>query len=165
MWKKILVVLCLVTTGVGMGFLWKNRGRFLWRPTKQQLYYSYQLSKVRKLYKIDTALLPERLKEVWKQSSLDPETEAWLEPTARRGLLSTIHNYYLHYGMSLLIRMQYSRTDISGMLGRDMYVFSQEILRNLLPAEFKPKLIMDIGAGSGSETHKAMEALGLHGLV
>jgi SAM-dependent methyltransferase len=188
MWKKILLAFGFVTAGVGLGFLWKSRRRWekevkrnpdllrwgacwkkidrtttcpIWNPTPQQSEFAYHLKKVRNLYQIDTALLPERLNAVWMQASLDTETEAWLESKARRGLRSALFMYYFQFGISLLTELNFSRTDVSAMLGLDMYVFSQEILRKLLPAEFKPKLMLDIGAGSGSETHKAKEVWGL----
>ena len=61
--------------------------------------------------------------------------------------------------------MQWSRTDINATLGRgQMYVISHQAVRSLLNASghdnsWRPKTILDIGAGDGNVTRTALEPL------
>lgn len=151
MWKTIV----LAFLGA---LLYKSRDISIWMQTPQQRKFSFHLDFAKTFYQINESLLPESLKDVWVQTSLDAETHDWLETKARKSLWST---YYMHYTGELLLKMQYTITDVAGIQGRDMYVFSQETFRKLLPADLKPKSIMDYGAGFGTNTEKAMAVLGL----
>ena len=67
----------------------------------------------------------------------------------------------MHHAMTVLLKLGFSKTDCGGILNRDMYVFSKDQLRSVLPKDFNPKLIIDVGAGSGSNTEKARQVLGV----
>lgn len=145
--------LVVLGCGIGIGSVWRNR-----RPTPQAEDFHYALDKVKKYYNLHRELLPGPVDKVWVQSNLDVETIDWLEDKTSKGFWS---NFYMHHAMTVLLKFGFSKTDCGGILNRDMYVFSKDQLRSLLPKGFKPKLIMDVGAGSGTIAEKAREVLGV----
>ena len=112
------------------------------RVCVRKLHLNYCNIEIR--YKFQRHVLPQNLEETFFQSELDEETLNWLNEKKKRFFWS---DFYVHHAMTLLLKFQYSKTDCGGLLNRDMYVFSKAQFRNIIPKNFIPKKMLDIGAG------------------
>lgn len=116
-------------------------------------------SETQEWYRCSPDLLGEKMRPLFVQSHLDPETQVFLRRSVEKSgwWFTQLYHSFISTVLSPLV----SRTSINGFLGRgSMFVFSADQFRQLLRVApgWRAERLLDLGAGDGGVT----EVMGAH---